>query len=43
MGLDQPAHTNRPFIPPTLLTVPEAMEALRLPDLNDPGDLHRFR
>lgn len=29
MGLDQPAHAS-PFIRPALLTVPEAMSALRL-------------
>ena len=30
MGLDHHAHTHSPFIPPALLTVPEAMAALRL-------------
>lgn len=30
MGLDQPAHTHNPFLAPALLTVPEAMSALRL-------------
>lgn len=30
MGLDQPAPANNLFIPPALLTVPEAMAALRL-------------
>jgi excisionase family DNA binding protein len=30
MGLDPHAYTTTPFIPPALLTVPEAMAALRL-------------